>query len=114
MPIQTRALVDEKLRPSYEALTVTYADRFTGTARGFSDLMTSEGESTIPWYMVLEEATLRAFGRVVFCDNPLTGSIIFLGILCSSPLAAVCALLAVIMVSQGEFFCSLLEQWDYS
>lgn len=52
-----------------------------------------------PWYLILEEATCRAFGRVVFCNNPVTGIFIWLGILLASPLAGVCSLLSVLMVS---------------
>lgn len=52
-----------------------------------------------PWYLIVEEATCRAYGRVVFCNNPVTGICIWLAVLLASPLAGLCSLLSVLMVS---------------
>ena len=94
----TMALVDETVKPGFtglwSALTVTYAPWYSGTAEGWRALV---GDA---WYLVLVEATLRAFGRVVFCNNPVTGIFIWIGILCASPLAAFCSLLGVVTVSR--------------
>ena len=79
-----------------EAITVTYAPFYLGTAPGWASITTN---STDPDYWLWKEACLRAFGRVVFCDNPVTGLLIWIGILCSSPLAAWCSLLGVLTVS---------------
>jgi hypothetical protein len=49
-------------------------------------------------YLLLEEATARSFGQVVFCNNPITGILIWLAILFSSPLAGLCSLLSVVTV----------------
>jgi hypothetical protein len=119
---QTMAIVNETVKPGYEAVTVTYAPCFLGTATGWTShttntatmttntnisISTSTTSATIPWYWLLEEASLRAFGRVVFCDNPVTGIFVWLGILCASPLAAFCALLGVLTVSRGNRFACL-------
>jgi hypothetical protein len=118
------AIVNEKVKPGYqnfieasqEAILSmreqcqTYAPCYTGTAPGWVSLTSITGISVTPWYWVLEEASLRAFGRVVFCDNPLTGIFILLGILYASPPAACCAMLSVLTVSRtmNQFFGSKL------
>ena len=91
------------------AATITYAPCFLGNAPRWTSFTTNTTATTttdtIPWYWLLEEASLRAFGRVVFCDNPVTGIFVGLGILCASPLAAFCALLAVLTVSRTRRSC---------
>jgi hypothetical protein len=57
-----------------------------------------DNTDTSPWYLQLEEATCRSFARVVFCDNPLTGIFVFLGVLMASPLAGLCSFTSVVMV----------------
>eukprot|EP00535_Pseudo-nitzschia_heimii_P004948 CAMPEP_0197189136 /NCGR_PEP_ID=MMETSP1423-20130617/19219_1 /TAXON_ID=476441 /ORGANISM="Pseudo-nitzschia heimii, Strain UNC1101" /LENGTH=689 /DNA_ID=CAMNT_0042641173 /DNA_START=93 /DNA_END=2162 /DNA_ORIENTATION=- len=89
-----------------EAVTVTYAPYYSGTAPGWTSLTAN---SAIPWYWMLKEASLRAFGRVVFCDNPVTGFLIWLGILCSSPLAAWCSLLGVVTANATALYLELDE-----
>ena len=86
-----------------KAVTVTYAPYYTGTATGWASLAASPA-----WYFVLIEASFRAFGRVVFCDNPFTGMLILIGMLCSSPFAAFCALLGALTVSTNIVLHSLL------
>jgi hypothetical protein len=117
---QTMTIVNEKVKPGYQNFMEasqeavhstreqcqTYAPCYTGTAPGWASLTNITSGSVTPWYWVLEEASLRAFGRVVFCDNPLTGIFILLGIFYASSLAACCALLGVLTVSRtmSQFF----------
>lgn len=110
--VQTKAIVDEKIVPEFQKMVETsqgvvqktvegaetYAPCYMGTAPGFTGLTTNNAPTT-PWYFVLLEACLRAFGRVVFCDNPVTGIFIWLAILCASPLGAFCSMLSVMTVS---------------
>jgi len=95
------------------AATITYAPCFLGNAPRWTSFTTNNtattntNTNTIPWYWLLEEASLRAFGRVVFCDNPVTGIFVWLGILCASPLAAFCALLAVLTVNATAIYLDM-------
>ncbi len=115
---QTVALVDETIVPKcqilikgikglWTALMVTYAPYYTGTARGWKDIDVLSSA----WYFVLVEATLRAVGRVVFCDNPVTGIFILIGVTLASPLAALCALFGALTVSHtATVWFSLVQQ----
>ena len=110
--VQTKAIVDEKIAPEFQKMVETsqgvvqktaeeaqtYAPCYMGIAPGFTGLTTKNAPTT-PWYFVLLEACFRAFGRVVFCDNPVTGIFIWLAILCASPLGAFCSMLSVMTVS---------------
>lgn len=80
-------------------LTVTYAPYYTGTAPKWKDLSSSH------WCVF--EGTLRAFGRVVFCDNPVTGLFIFFGILSASPLAGICSILSVVTVNVTAMYLEM-------
>ena len=111
---QAKAIVDEKVKPEFQNLVETsqgvvrstseecqnYAPCYIGTAPGLKGLVNNA--SSVPWYWVLLEASLRAFGRVVFCDNPITGIFIWFGIMCASPLGAFCSLLSVLTVSSQK------------
>lgn len=57
-----------------------------------------DDDDTTKWYRLLEEATLRAFGQVVYCNNPISGLCIWWAILWASPLAGVCSLVSVLVV----------------
>ncbi len=103
---QAMAVVDEKVKPEFQkvvfaserAITTTTeglqanAPVYMGTAPGWTGLVTAD-------YWTLLSASLRAFGRVVFCDNPVTGIFIFLAILFAAPLGAFCAILGCLTVS---------------
>ena len=65
-----------------------------GTAPGWSALLRDQ---------MFLEGSLRAFGRVIFCDNPVTGILILVGIYLASPLAALCSSLGAATVS-GHYF----------
>jgi Urea transporter len=51
-----------------------------------------------PWYVILQEGTCRSFGQVIFCNNPVSGSLIWLAMLLASPWTAICSVICVIMV----------------
>lgn len=68
-----------------------FAPWYMGTAPKWKEFSSS------PWSLF--EGTLRAYGSVVFCDNPITGLFIWIGILSASPLAAFCSILSVVTVS---------------
>jgi Urea transporter len=57
--------------------------------------------SSFSWYQLLEEATARSFGQVIYCNNPITGIFIWFAILWASPLAGLCSLICVVTVSQS-------------
>jgi len=73
----SRTMVETK-RTEYHAcctsflhdLTVTYRPYYAGTAPGLRNQ--NESNSNTPWYWLCEEGTFRAFGKVLFCDNPIT------------------------------------------
>lgn len=110
---QAMAIVDEKVKPEFQKVAVaseraviatteglqTNAPVYMGTAPGWTGLL-----PTVYWTLL--SASLRAFGRVIFCDNPVTGIFIFLAILCASPLGAFCSILSVVTVSLRTQFGS--------
>mmetsp|Transcript_12607 Transcript_12607/g.31761 ORF Transcript_12607/g.31761 Transcript_12607/m.31761 type:complete len:612 (-) Transcript_12607:227-2062(-) len=118
--VQTKAIVDEKIVPEFQKMVETsqgvvqktaeeaqtYAPCYMGTAPGFTDLTTNNAPTT-PWYFVLLEACFRAFGRVVFCDNPVTGIFIWLAILFASPLGAFCSMLSVMTANATAMYLDL-------
>jgi hypothetical protein len=114
---QTTVFVNETVKPGVETLVATsqtaiaatseglqtHAPVYTGTAPSWTSFTTTTtDDESLPWYWLLEESSLRAFGKVVFCDNPVTGIFVWLGILCASPLAALSGLVAVLSVSEEE------------
>ena len=50
-------------------------------------------------FLQIIDGTLRAFGQVVFCNNPLTGFFILTGFFVASWRVATCSLLCSLMVS---------------
>jgi urea transporter len=107
----TRSIVDEHVVPSYQKAkentyktieqvsTVSrqaYAERvkpYTPYFAGTAPALFASAENV--WYMHLLEGSGRAFGQVVFCNNPVTGAVVFLAMCIQHPLAAVCALFSV-------------------
>ena len=80
-----------------------YKSRYMGRAPGLFD----EHESR--FYMILVEASLRAFGKVLFCDNPVTGGLIWLAMLVGSPLVALCAVFSVASLTYMANFLNVAE-----
>ncbi len=109
---QAKAIVDEKVVPEFQKAVETsqsvvtaaaeevqtHAPCYMGSAPGWAGLA-SVVVPLCPWSWSLVEGCFRAYGMVVFCDNPVTGILIFLGLFCASPLGAFCSLLSVLTVS---------------
>mmetsp|Transcript_6476 Transcript_6476/g.7274 ORF Transcript_6476/g.7274 Transcript_6476/m.7274 type:complete len:866 (+) Transcript_6476:189-2786(+) len=108
----SRTMVETK-RTEYHAcctsflhdLTVTYRPYYAGTAPGLRN--NGNTDSTTPWYWLCEEGTFRAFGKVLFCDNPITGLLIWCGICYSSPFAGCCAMLGVVTVNTTALYLEM-------
>jgi len=100
--------IEPGCREAWSSLVVTCAPYCAGTARGWKDVdgdfLGCERKAAV---VLLSVATLRAFGRVVFCDNPFTGLWIVLGIACASPLAAASAVLAATTVNAVALYLGL-------
>ena len=83
--------------------TVTTATAAVASSSSIGNASGRGGRSS-DWkqlYLLLEESTARSFGQVVFCNNPVTGLLVWFAILlsASSPLlAAVCSLVCVVTV----------------
>ena len=109
---QSQHVLEETSRFSTRTYTTTttyiYNHRhyFWNSAPGLACDITSYQDGTsssstagsLDWkqlYLLFEESTARSFGQVVFCNNPITGLFVWLAILWSSPLAALCSLICV-------------------
>jgi len=86
---------------------VTYRPYYAGTAPGLRNQNDSNNNSNTPWYWLCEEGTFRAFGKVLFCDNPITGLLIWCGICYSSPFAGCCAMLGVVTVNTTALYLEM-------
>lgn len=81
----------------------TYASCYMGRAPGLFD------QNETRFHMILAEASLRAFGKVVFCDNPVTGGFIWLAMLIGSPIVALCAMSSVVSLTYTAKYLDLVE-----
>jgi len=117
---QAKAIVDEKVVPEFQKAVETsqgvvtaaaeevqtHAPCYMGSAPGFAGLA-SVFAPFAPWMWSFKEGCFRAYGMVVFCDNPVTGIFIFLGLLFGSPLGAFCSLLSVLTANATAFYLDL-------
>ena len=90
-------------------ITITYLPYYWGTAPGVrnnnnnNNNENNNNDDTWYWYywlvlVIIQEGSFRAFSKVLFCDNPITGIFIWFGILYSSPLAGFCSMIGVVTV----------------
>ncbi len=117
----TLAFHDQQIKPKVDVLVTesTRAWQTTGSCLGRSLEATKQfvvthrpyywntapdlfDDTVAPWYLVLEEGTCRAFGQVVFCNNPVSGILIWLAILLASPAAGLCSCICVVTVSKTK------------
>jgi urea transporter len=71
----------------------SYRGYYMGTAPSVKELCASD------WKLQLVEGTFRAFGQVMFMNNPLSGLFVLIAMLVAFPLAALCALLCVLVAN---------------
>ena len=79
------------------AMTVTYRPYYAGTAPGYASLATTEAAVSSTLFHGVE-GTFRAYGTVVFCNNPITGLFIWCGMLVAAPWAGFASILGVLTV----------------
>jgi len=84
----------------------TYKSCYMGRALG----LFAEDESRP--HVILAEACLRSFGRVTFCDNPVTGGFILLAMLCGSPSTAFSSLASVLSLSYCAIYLGVISDDD--
>ena len=82
------------------AMTVTYHPYYAGTAPGFSASVATTEAAVLSTLFHCIEGTFRAYGTVVFCNNPITGLFIWWGMLVAAPWAGFASILGVLTVRQ--------------
>lgn len=87
-------------------LHTTHGEKYMGRAPALFD------PNETRWYMLMLEATLRGFGRVLFCDNPVTGSFILLAMFFSSPITCLCSLTSVVSTTYCAYYLDLAPLSD--
>lgn len=93
------------------AMTVTYRPYYAGTAPGYASLATTEAAVSSTLFHGVE-GTFRAYGTVVFCNNPITGLFIWCGILVAAPRAGFASILGVLTVRKESYRESITQYCD--
>ncbi len=92
-----------KMKKAHQVHTA-YSTCYMGRAPGLFE----EDETRL--HMVLAESSLRAFGKVVFCDNPVTGGFIWCAMFLGSPIVAMCSISCVVTLTYIAHYLKLAEE----
>lgn len=84
----------------------TYKNCYMGTAPG---LFATEETRVL---YIMAEACLRSYGKVAFCDNPITGGLIWFAMLIGSPFVALSSLSSVILLTYIAKYLQVVTDKD--